>query len=204
MTSTSLSLIQRRYSEKGERVGGHVVYLTTTSIREYESEVDHCVRHHTHQQLKVIFTCLDSVRIKHLCLIDLLLLMTFFPRLTPISTKDSVTRYGLAVLSAIIALGGRSLLEPELHDSAPFALLFAAIAFSALYCGLGPSIAVIVLGVVGTDYLFSAPRFSFGVSNPGQIAGLVAFVFVIGSHYWIDRVKPSHYRPTRAGGGKAR
>ncbi|MCU1296391.1 MAG: hypothetical protein JWO91_669 [Acidobacteriaceae bacterium] len=104
--------------------------------------------------------------------------MTSLPRLAPIFKKKSVSRYCFAILATAAALGGRALLEPVLHGSAPFALLFAAIAFSALYCGLGPSILTIVLGVFGSDYLSSVPRFTFSTSDTRQVAGLLTFVFV--------------------------
>ncbi|HZR56727.1 MAG TPA: PAS domain S-box protein [Terriglobales bacterium] len=104
--------------------------------------------------------------------------MTFFSPLTEASTKVSFKRYGFAILATIVALAGRSFLQPVLKDSAPFALSFAAVVFSALYCGLGPAVLTIVLAVLGTDYFFLLPRFTFGVSRPVEITRVVVFVFV--------------------------
>jgi signal transduction histidine kinase len=88
-----------------------------------------------------------------------------------------VRRYGFAVLAAIAALWLRSLLTPFLQQSNPYHTMWAAVAFSAWYCGLGPSIVTTLVGVVGVWYWFLPPVHSFVLEDPkAQIAGVLGFL----------------------------
>lgn len=73
------------------------------------------------------------------------------------SPRTSLGRYGLALAAAVLALAVRWVFSPLLHNSFPYVTLFPALAFSALYCGTGPSIAAAVEGLLGTNLLFPAP-----------------------------------------------
>ena len=67
-------------------------------------------------------------------------------------------RYLCAVLSLLLASVISSALVPSAGDRVAFGLLLAAVAFCAWYCGPGPSIVAVVLGVVQTFFGF-VPRF---------------------------------------------
>lgn len=66
--------------------------------------------------------------------------------------KSTFLRYGLATASVLIALAISSPLHRLTGDAAVFVLLLPAIAFSAWYCGIGPSVLAIILAAVGAWY----------------------------------------------------
>jgi len=76
-------------------------------------------------------------------------------------TTNSVTRYAIASsLTAVALLAARGL-SPLLGDYVPYVAVFPALAFSAWYCGPGPSAVAIVLAVAGLKYWFISPVHSF-------------------------------------------
>lgn len=90
-------------------------------------------------------------------------------------------RYGLAILAAILALSLRELLKPLLGENNPYHTVWAAVVFSAWYCGLWPSILTALLSVVGVWYWFLAPAHSFAFDNPKtEIFGMLGFLFFSG------------------------
>jgi signal transduction histidine kinase len=95
--------------------------------------------------------------------------------------RDDVRRYGLAILAVIVALLLRRLLAPLLGENNPYHTLWAAIVFSAWYCGLGPSLVTTLIGVVGVWYWFLPPFHSFSLQDPKTaISGIVGFLFFSG------------------------
>jgi signal transduction histidine kinase len=96
----------------------------------------------------------------------------------PSTPNSSLSRYGLAVLAAVFALLLRALLAPLLGENNPYHTVWAAVVFSAWYCGLGPSILTTLLGVAGVWYWFLPPFHSLKLANPKEaIAGAVGFLF---------------------------
>src|SRR5882672_9862950 len=83
---------------------------------------------------------------------------TRFPASTPF-------RYAVALAATAAALLGRSLLDPYLGNYTPYILLYGAVAVSAIYAGLGPSILAAVLGVIGANYWFVPPRGSWALAS---------------------------------------
>src|SRR5262245_43829320 len=57
-------------------------------------------------------------------------------------------RYGVAVLSIVVAIGARWLLSRFMGGIYPFAPIFLAVIFSAWYGGFGPSLTASLLGLV--------------------------------------------------------
>ena len=95
--------------------------------------------------------------------------------------RHSARRYGLAILAAITALLLRRLLIPLLGESNPYHTVWAAVVFSAWYCGLGPSIATTLISMVGVWYWFLPPYHSFTLDDPKTaISGMVGFLFFSG------------------------
>jgi signal transduction histidine kinase len=58
-----------------------------------------------------------------------------------------------------------------------YILLFPVIVYSALYCGIGPSILAIGIAVVGAKYWFVPPIHSFHVLDATQSISMLAFLF---------------------------
>jgi signal transduction histidine kinase len=91
--------------------------------------------------------------------------------------NDAMRRYGLAVAAAIFALWFRRQLSPLLGPDNPYHTAWAAVVFSAWYCGLGPSIVTALLSVLGVWYWFVPPFSSFRVEDPKTaISGMVGFL----------------------------
>ena len=68
--------------------------------------------------------------------------------------------YALGVVTVVVAVGVRVLLDPWLGDRLPFLTLFAAIVFTARYCGTGATLLAIALGSIAAAYVLMPPRFS--------------------------------------------
>jgi signal transduction histidine kinase len=99
----------------------------------------------------------------------------------PEGTKTQPRRYALAILAAIFALVVRGLLTPFLGENNPYHTVWAAVVFSAWFCGLGPSILTAVIGVAGVWYWFLPPFHSFGLRDPRtSISGMIGFLFFSG------------------------
>jgi PAS domain S-box-containing protein len=90
--------------------------------------------------------------------------------------KSTAARYSFAVLSAVLALLLRQALSPLLGANNPFFTVWAAVVFSAWYCGLGPSIVTTLISALGVWYWFLPPLHSFRQQDlTAQISGLVGF-----------------------------
>jgi len=69
------------------------------------------------------------------------------------------------------------LLAPALGGQNPYHTAWAAVVFSAWYCGVGPSILAILLELVGVWYWFLPPAGSFQLANTRpDIYGMLGFV----------------------------
>ena len=90
-------------------------------------------------------------------------------------------RYIVAVLASLVALFLRKMLTPLLGASNPYHTVWAAVVFSAWYCGVGPAVVNMMLSLVGVWYLFLPPFHSFGLENPKlEISGMVGFTVFSG------------------------
>ncbi|MFZ1975037.1 MAG: DUF4118 domain-containing protein [Candidatus Acidiferrales bacterium] len=84
-----------------------------------------------------------------------------------------IWRYGLAVLSVGAALMFSR--WPGFHlGSAPASLFLCAVMFSAWFGGVGPGVLATVLSVLGFNYYFLEPLYSFAV-KPDEIPRFVIF-----------------------------
>src|SRR6202163_415801 len=89
--------------------------------------------------------------------------------------RSPVLRYGLAVLSVSVALGGALLLERfHFHNVADPLFLFA-IAVTVWYAGIGPAILAVVLSGIADTYFFIEPIYSFYITRD-DIPHFVIFV----------------------------
>jgi signal transduction histidine kinase len=93
------------------------------------------------------------------------------------TAKHIAIRYGLALLATVAALLLRRAMAPLVGDTLPYITLFPAIAFSAWFCGIGPSTASVLLGLAGAKYWFIPPLHSLRLDNREQLVGVVVFLF---------------------------
>ena len=91
--------------------------------------------------------------------------------------KNATTRYAAAFLATAIALLLPLALSPVLGDYLPFITLFAAVAFSAWYCGTKASILAVVVAIIGARYWFIHPLHAFSIPDAAQSLGMFVFVF---------------------------
>jgi signal transduction histidine kinase len=87
-----------------------------------------------------------------------------------------VVRYAVAVAAVLTVLLFCREMNHFMADYVPYVILFPAIAFSAWYCGIGPSITAIALAVIGLRYLFIPPVHSFSIPDATQSIGLLVFL----------------------------
>jgi signal transduction histidine kinase len=88
-------------------------------------------------------------------------------------TSRPVVRYIASVLAVILALLARRALNPVLGDSSLYITVLPAIAFSAWYCGVYPSLLAVVLALLGTNSHLIVPGH---MPNGADLVGIVAFV----------------------------
>jgi signal transduction histidine kinase len=101
-------------------------------------------------------------------------LTLFSPRVS----KSATARWAVALLTTGVALLARWALNPLLGDSVlPYVTLFPAVAFSAWYCGVGPSTLSLVLVLAGAKYWFIPVTHSFRILSTAQSVGILAFLF---------------------------
>jgi PAS domain S-box-containing protein len=104
-----------------------------------------------------------------------------------VDKQSTAGRYTLAVLAAVLALLLRQALSPLLGANSPYFTVWAAVVFSAWYCGLWPSIVTTLINALGIWYWFLPPVHSFRVEDPktqiGMLAGfglLSGFIIALG------------------------
>jgi PAS domain S-box-containing protein len=91
-----------------------------------------------------------------------------------------LTRYALALFATLAVIALRWALDPYLGDTVPYISVFPAIIFSAWYCGLGPSLLSALTALVAENYLFSRPRYSFGVGSANEGVQIGIYLLVAG------------------------
>jgi signal transduction histidine kinase len=84
-------------------------------------------------------------------------------------------RYAGAALGTLLALLLRAALTPLLGASLPYITLFPAIAFAALFCGVGASLVSGVVALLAVRYLFLQPAHSLGALDTPQALGMLLF-----------------------------
>ena len=92
--------------------------------------------------------------------------------------NNRAVRYAVAILATAMTLLLRWALNPILGDYIPYILLCPAVAFSAWYCGIGPSLLSVVLAAVGAQYWIIPPLYTLQVVNKAPAVGIMAFLCV--------------------------
>jgi signal transduction histidine kinase len=97
---------------------------------------------------------------------------------TPAQSKGA-GRYGVAILTAILALLLRGIFSPILGTHDPYHTAWAAVFFAAWFCGMGPAIVTALMTAVGVWYWFLPPGHSFAVADPKvQTTGMAGFLIL--------------------------
>ena len=102
---------------------------------------------------------------------------------TPLSARVTghiLARYAFAVLAVVTALLVCDGLTPFHVDRVQYVILFPAVAFSAWYCGIGPSIVALVVAFAGARYWFTPPIHSFRIPDSADSISALAFLFSCG------------------------
>ena len=86
------------------------------------------------------------------------------------------SRYALAVAAAFLAIVLRVWLTPFFGDRNRFHTAWAAVAFAAWYCGLGPSILTAFISAIGIWMWFDASERSQTVVHRMELWGTVGFL----------------------------
>jgi PAS domain S-box-containing protein len=85
-------------------------------------------------------------------------------------------RYAAAILAVAFALYLRYLLTPLFGNGNPYHTVWLAVAFSAWYCGLGPSVVATILSTLGVWYWFLPPPHSFAIPDRNDTYGMLGFL----------------------------
>jgi len=86
------------------------------------------------------------------------------------------SQYGLAILTAFVALYLRYLLIPLLGMENPYHTVWLAVVVSAWFLGLGPSIVTTLCSAAGVWYWFLPRAHSWVIHGWAEISGLVGFL----------------------------
>lgn len=97
---------------------------------------------------------------------------SFFQRIL----GSKVRRYAVATAAVAAAFLISSALHPVVGDRVGYVLLFPAVAFSAWYCGVGPSVFATVLAVLGATYGFTPSIQAIRVLTVEELVRALAFV----------------------------
>jgi len=102
----------------------------------------------------------------------------------PAPAKVGAGRYGVAILTAILALMVRGLFSPLLGNHDAYHTAWAAVVFTAWYCGVGPAILTTLMTAIGVWYWFLPPGHSFAVAelkvqSTGTAGFLILSAFII-------------------------
>jgi PAS domain S-box-containing protein len=89
-------------------------------------------------------------------------------------------RYARAAAVAVLAVVARRWLTPLLGTENPYHTVWLAVAFSAWYCGLGPSVVATIVSLLGVWYWLLAPVSLIGRMDRTQFWGMVGFVVLSG------------------------
>jgi signal transduction histidine kinase len=110
----------------------------------------------------------------------------FLPSLlSPMSQRYVWQRYFVALATALLAILLRALVEPAIGHAGFYVTVYVAVVFSALVCGLGPSVLTAVISTFGIVYWFVDPRNSFVITNRRDIHSLIACIVVCPVLIWL-------------------
>jgi signal transduction histidine kinase len=129
-------------------------------------------------------------------------IMGIKPPLAARTLKIRVVPYILAAAAVVVALLISSALRPWVGDGVAYILLLAAIAFSAWYCGTGPSIFAVVLAMANALYGFMPPVHAFRILTRADLVTLLVFLFSSTALVIMAEFRRRHYEELRKSQGE--
>ena len=108
------------------------------------------------------------------------------PRLP--KSPSTIQRYGLAVLSVSVALGGALLLQRFHFRDVEVPLFLFAVAVAAWYGGTGAAVLALLLSYVSFDYFFAEPIYTLDIS-PSDLPYFIAFASFASLVTWFSAVR---------------
>jgi signal transduction histidine kinase len=91
-------------------------------------------------------------------------------------SSSHLLRYGLPVLAVLIASLFCNRMTPYTGNGVGYVLLLPSVAFSAWYCGVGPSIVATVLAVIAAAYGFIPRVHAFAYPDTAESIATLAFL----------------------------
>jgi PAS domain S-box-containing protein len=100
--------------------------------------------------------------------------------IAPVSgIRRTVNRYAVGVLAAVVALLLRRLLAPLVGTQLVYMVLWPAVVFSSWYCGMGPAIVTVIIGVVSAWFWFLPHLHTVTFQHPPtETTSLIGFLIV--------------------------
>ncbi len=93
--------------------------------------------------------------------------------------KSTFNRYAAGALAALLVLGVRQLLAPVLGTELLYTALWPAVVFSSWYCGAGPAVVTVVVGIAGVWYWFEPHLHGIELQHSStEITSLTGFLVV--------------------------
>jgi PAS domain S-box-containing protein len=95
-----------------------------------------------------------------------------------VDPPSALVRYGIAVVSPLLAMGLRGVLWPVWGNQVPYMTFFPAVMLSAYVGGLRTGLASTVLSALLAVYVLIDPQYAFDIKNASDAVGLIVFVLV--------------------------
>ena len=92
--------------------------------------------------------------------------------------QSRFSRYVVSLFVAAFSLLLRGMLDPVIGDYVPYLAVLPAVVFAAWFCGLGPSLVVMVLAFLGEQYWFVTPQHSLKIVGTAEQAGAIVYFAV--------------------------
>jgi signal transduction histidine kinase len=129
-------------------------------------------------------------------------IMAIKPPVSARTLTTSVVPYILAAVAVVIAFLINSTLRLWVGDGTEYILLLAAIAFSAWYCGTGPSIFAVALAVANALYGFIPPTHAFRILARADLVTFLVFLFCSTLIVVMAEFRRRHYEELRRSQGE--
>ncbi len=111
------------------------------------------------------------------------------------STIREVGRYGIAIVSVALGTIVHSGAEPWVGKTHPFTSYIFAVLFTSWYCGTGPAIVSLFLGLIAAAYFFLYPLGSIEIHSPdAQFGALLYVVVALSSIFFTESMRAANRR----------
>jgi len=100
------------------------------------------------------------------------------PSPSALARGNPILRYVTALLGLAIALALSSMMVRLVGGLVPGVLCLLAVAFSAWYCGIGPSVAVTLVALAALKFWFLPPLHTLRITDPSSILGMFVLLAV--------------------------